>query len=390
MNFGTGRTSIHWWRSGLFLLLLLGLAVVYLLPVGSAVWATPQQSPLRQTVPTLTPTPIPSWIWVGQATGNPTDYAPSGMPDFDQKQGSWQSAVGSRGLAVGSWQSAVGSGQWTANQAWTYCGPVAVAEALWWLDSRAEPGHTPPPAVQDGHSLISAYGDWDDHDARNVLPLVEDWAVRLGTAGSVTGTEVSVLLPALQAYLSAKDLQHTYAVTRTESPSFEQILAWVRDDDAVILLLGFWEWQGDRWAYLGGHYVAVAGAEPANRYVAISDPFRDAYEAGQCVLGRIPVWHAPEHTAEVHNDAQYASQDAYRLVAAEGPGGAWALENYAHTYDEVQNFFGQNLSAEFQAYYQDYGGAPITTKLDYAIAISSTQKAKRYRAYLPIVLKGAR
>ena len=57
----------------LLVVAMVGLAFVCMLPTGSIVWATPLQSPLRQTIPTLTPTPIPSWIWVGRAGGNPAD-----------------------------------------------------------------------------------------------------------------------------------------------------------------------------------------------------------------------------------------------------------------------------------------------------------------------------
>ncbi|MCJ7469874.1 hypothetical protein MUO74_05165, partial [Candidatus Bathyarchaeota archaeon] len=56
------------------------------------------------------------WYW----KPNYDDYVPSGVPDFDQRQG--------------------GTYQWV-NQAqqWSHCGPVAVANSLWWLDSEFEP-----------------------------------------------------------------------------------------------------------------------------------------------------------------------------------------------------------------------------------------------------------
>jgi len=57
---------------------------------GNTVWATPSQSPLRQSIPTRVPTPVPGWLWLGRAPGNPTDYAPSGLADFDEHQDDWQ------------------------------------------------------------------------------------------------------------------------------------------------------------------------------------------------------------------------------------------------------------------------------------------------------------
>jgi len=356
----------RWQRTSLSALLMLGLAVLCMLPVGSIVWATPYQSPLRQTIPESTPTPIPGWIWVGRPGGDPVDYAPSGMPDFDQKQADWHDPA--------------------SPETWTHCGPVAVADVLWWFDSWSEPGSTAPPEVSDGHDWITSFGNWDDHDAQNLVPLVNDLVTRLDTNGAIAGTEASALVPALLSSLMDKGLQDTYAVTMAELPSFEQLHRWVRDRDGVVLLLGFWEWQGDRWVYLGGHYVAVAGVEPVNRYVAISDPFRDAWEAGEAVLGRSPVPHPYPHDVAVHNDVQYVSQDAYPAVAAEAPGGALALGSYVLSHADVQNFFGQNMVAAFAPYQGLYGGASITAKISHALVISS--KPTLYRLYLPVILKG--
>ncbi|MBM4432342.1 MAG: hypothetical protein FJ026_18640, partial [Chloroflexi bacterium] len=294
--------SIRRQRAWFVIVSLSALLALVAIPSGSVVWATPQQSPWRQTIPTLTPTPIPSWVWIGQAGANPLDYAPSGMPDFDQRQSEWRDPAPAG--------------------VWTHCGSVAVANVLWWLDSRSEPGSTPPPQVSDGCELVPSFGDWDDHDAQNVVPLVNDLATRLGTnqTGGARGTDVDMMLPALQTYLAEKSLQNAYKVTLTASPSFDQLLSWVQSGKGVVLLLGFWEWQGDRWVYLGAHYVAVAGIEPVNRYLALSDPFRDAWEAREAVLGRSPVSHLYPHDAEMHNDAQYVSHDAYHMLTAEGPG----------------------------------------------------------------------
>jgi len=373
MNRSSGRIPIRWQPTIFLTLSLLVLAFLYLLPAASVVWATPQQSRLRQTVPTLTPTPIPSWLWIGRAGDNAVDYAPSGMPDFDQKQADWHDGA--------------------SPQVWTHCGPVAVVDVLWWLDSWSEPGSSAPPAVHDGHALITSLGDWDDHDVQNVVPVVNDLAARLDThtSGERPGTDVSSLVPALQTYLEDIGLQDAYTVTMASSPSFGQLFTWVQKGSGVVLLLGFWEWQGDRWIYLGGHYVAVAGAEPVNRYIALSDPFRDAFEAGEAVLGRSPVTHAYPHGVDVHNDAQYVSQDAYRVVATEGPGGMWALNGYVHypnAYHQVRNFIGQNVTPDLGSYRGDYEGAAITTKVDYAIVLS--RKPDSYTLLLPIILKRVR
>ena len=356
-------------RTSFLALLMLGMVVLYILPGGSVVWATPHQSPLRQTVPTATPTPIPGWIWIGYPGTTPADYAPSGMPDFDQKQAGWQV---------------------TSPPGWSHCGPVAVADVLWWLDSQSEPGSNAPPQVSDGHPLIESFGAWDDHDSRNVLPLVSDVAARLNTNDAKAGTEVTTVVPALEAYVREQALDDTYAVAMYASPSFEQLRIWVRRGSGVVLLLGFWEEQGaDEWVYLGAHYAAVAGVEPANRYVALADPFRDAWEAGNAALGRSPVAHAYPHGPDVHNDAQYVSHDAYPVVAAQGPGGTWALADYVRASEHLENFVGQNVAQAFAVHEGDYTGpiANVRAKMDYAIVVA--QPVTYHLLYLPIIVKAA-
>jgi len=47
------------------------------------------------------------------------DYAPNGVPDFDQKQDAWT---------------------WPFTGQWTWCGPTAVANCLWWFDANVIDG----------------------------------------------------------------------------------------------------------------------------------------------------------------------------------------------------------------------------------------------------------
>jgi hypothetical protein len=99
------------------------------------------------------------------------DYAPSGMPDFDQKQ--W------------------GTYNWTdKGGAWSHCGPTAAANSLWWLDSKFEPTQPPvsPPTPSDGFPLVSSYiPGIDDHDPGNVQPFIEHLAYLMDTDGKRTG-----------------------------------------------------------------------------------------------------------------------------------------------------------------------------------------------------------
>jgi hypothetical protein len=292
------------------------------------------------------------------------------MPDFDQRQGEWHAP----GQA----------------EAWTHSGPVAAADVLWWLDSRREPGHTPPPVSSDGYPLVSSFGSWDDHAALNVVPLVNDLAQRLDTNGVRTGgqhlgTTPSELVTALQDYLVDKGQQSDYAVALLQSPTLERLLGLAARGDGVVLYLGLWEDQGGgAWVYLGGHYAALAGAEPLNRLLAVSDPLRDAFEAGETPLGRTLNHHLYPHAADVHNEAQYVSQDAYHVVSLavpEGRGAALALDDYP----SLEALIGQNSASEFEAYAGYYGGGVIHAKLEYAIALSRSNTL-----FLPIILRRAR
>ncbi len=353
--------------AALLAILLLAISGLYLFPLGSIVWATPQQNRLRQTIPTR---PAPAWAWIGDAE----DYAPSGMPDFDQKQADWHS---------------------DSSLHWTYCGPVAVANALWCLDSDSEPMPVSPPTVHDAYPLVQSYGGnaWDDHAPENVIPLVDDLAARLGTQkdGEHPGTEISAAVSALQAYLAARGLQDDHPVALIRGPSFHQLRLWAERGDGVVLLLGFWEDQGDRWVYLGGHYVALAGVEPQNRYLAISDPFRDAFEAGEITLGRSrPPGHPFPHDTDLHNDAQYVSHDAY-FAPLERPAAladVEILQGYVPAEADVSNFEGQNVPVALESHLGIWQASQIYTAIDYAILIPGARS--RYTVLLPVILKGAR
>ncbi len=359
------------------LILVLVVAALYLLVVDSVVWAVPGQSPLRQTVPTLTPTPFPEWIWISSPGGDPTDYAPGGVPDVDQKQADWSPT--------------------TAMGAWTHSAPVAALNALWWLDSRWDGGTAAPPAIADGWELLKVYGEWDDHDPRNVIPAVEHLALLMGTNArnedpDYLGTEVNDVLAGLRQYIQDQSVNPSVVVELVDRPSLDQLQGWARAGDATVLMLGFWQWQGEAWAYLGGHYVTLAGFEPYNRLVALSDPYRDAYEEGRSLLGRIPFTHSYPHDVDVHNDVRYVSHDSYHSAAVEGPGGTLALTDYVDfwaAFEEITNHMGQNVPVAFQQYLGRYSSAAVTPKVDYAIVLKRDLGPQVYQVRLPIILKGS-
>jgi len=290
------------------------------------------------------------WYW---KPGNYTDYALSGMPDFDQKQDNWVNAQGN----------------------WTYCGPVAVANSLWWFDSRNETNPVPPPTISDHYGLVTNFSAaWDDHDVRNVIPLVNNLSYLMDTDGQRTnvshnGTDVHDMECGIDKYLVDTGYYGYYYETTVKMPDFQ----WIEDEiercEDVVLLLGFWqEISPDYYKRVGGHYVTCAGVNSNYSQLGLSDPDCDNAEAGG--PGLVPVAHPYPHNSSVHNDTQYVSHDIYNVVTSPSPGGIWGLEDYASGIN-ISDFQYQNCPPEFK--YQEWPyepGLPVYTEIEYAVAVS--------------------
>jgi uncharacterized repeat protein (TIGR01451 family) len=247
------------------------------------------------------------------------DYAISGMPDFDQRQNSWFTPT-----------SAIS----------THCGPVAMANSLWWFDSKFETltGTSPLSSISDSYRLVTSYnpGGWDDHDPQNVIPLVDDLANNyFGTNQGVQGTNVINMFYGTHQYLRDHGLWDDYVVTLVEKPDFDWVADEVMRSEDVILLLGFWQEQppgSGTWTRLGGHYVNVAGVDPIGPMIAFSDPYVDAAEGGlvpgHVLSGTLILPHLGGHGSFVHNDAGNVSHDIYPVVPTNSPGGKWGPDLY--------------------------------------------------------------
>jgi len=299
------------------------------------------------------------------------NYAPSGMPDFNQTQDNWRN----------------GAGQWS------FCGPVAVANCFWWFDSKyADPTGTPGDGV-DTFPLVqnyfAPYPVWsqDDHDPANVddgtTPpgpngeLVERLAWCMDTDGMRTGilhsgTDVHEMEQCINDWLNATGLNKTFYEHTVKMPDFYYIEDEIKRCQDVILLLGFWEeYSPGEWIRIGGHYVTCAGVDSENRTIAFSDPFIDNAEAGG--LGRVPVPHTYPHGPTVHNDAQYVSHDYYAVDSGSpSPGGIeWVPDYPAATPDFIPNFQFMNVPMEFESMQGEWSGTPtIHTEIEYAVLIS--------------------
>jgi hypothetical protein len=271
------------------------------------------------------------------------DYAPSGMPDFDEHQD-----------------------QWGPGQTYTWCGPVAVANSLWWLDSEYEsmmfPNAVPPPTPSDHFNLVATYGNWDDHDIQNVDPLVRNLASLMDTDGQQThdghtGTRWQDMEKGIKQYIIQQGLAGFFEVHNSSYPKFAWIESEIERCQDIVLFLEFYRWTGSTWTKLydnpsleAGHFVTCAGVNSTSVELLISDPYWDAYESLINPKGRSPVPHPYPHVATVHNDAQFVSQDAYQASNYTGPPQyppspygvpVWELLNYLQYlgYDQTWHAF---------------------------------------------------
>jgi hypothetical protein len=289
------------------------------------------------------------------------DYCPNGMPDFDQKQGNW-------------WNPQSGNFSW--------CGPVALANCLWWFDSKFEPNPidprpfypnmlTPPP--NDNFPLVMFYGPWDDHDTNNVIPFIS----QLGPICAVDGPTPGTMLPNLEigfhTWLGIVGLPDAFTSNISFGPSYMEIRDSILSSQDVILLLGFYEilpTQDCQW--LGGHYVTCAGVCTQEPSICISDPFFDSNE------GEPPPGTA--HGSTVHNDAYFVSgphgsidHDRFNMMPVPQPcpqsPASWMLTDYPNrwTQDGIFTFAGENPVAPIPA--GVYQGGQIIVLVDAALII---------------------
>jgi hypothetical protein len=336
------------------------------------------------------------------------DYAPSGMPDIDQKQESWVN---------------IGTGQFT------FCGPAAVADCFWWMDSKFNvpagtmgDGSDQFPLVRDYLDDLTPFNGWDDHDLWNINhsttlwtgveappetpqpftpgpqapggvgswgELVERLAWQLDTdgertTGSHVGTKVQDLEDALDGWFAGEtfsaggDLSDSMCVRIYQKPTFSLVDTLVLQRGNVILLLGFWFSEANKWRRVGGHYVVVAGINPVQTTIAFSDPFFDNAEngaSGRVLSGSyIPHTPIPHSDSTLHNDPGNVSHDMYYPdLNFSNTGGIWQIPDYA-VYSDLDSlmdcFYQQNVPEEFESYTQPYStGLSVNTVVEYAILI---------------------
>jgi len=186
------------------------------------------------------------------------NYAPNGMPDFDQKQDNWKAIEPGPNGKIDSTPSGDDYYNDEENRivpgencrlettpvgddvvVWAFCGPVAAANCLWWFDSKYADPNGLPGDGKDRFDLVRDYGVGDDHLAANVPKLIEDLAKRMKT--NVKGTTyIDDMKKAIEDLLEERKLDKVLQVSKVEKPTFSYIEYEVERSQDVILLLGYY------------------------------------------------------------------------------------------------------------------------------------------------------
>jgi hypothetical protein len=222
-------------------------------------------------------------LYQGTAAAN---YAPNGLPDFDQRQDE----------------------SWKKYNHWSHCGPASAADVLWYLDSLHEnPNGFPGDHVNDWNLVpaccVPPFCAYDDHGTDNPWFLIENLADYTGTdtwwGGWLlgAGTKPSAMKQGLEDWIYDRGLSSYYNVQWIEKPHFNQIKSAVDQNYGVILFMYVVGLKGKN-----VHWVAVRGYRTSPDELKISDPAANKDGAGD------------DDTYTVHNDAAIVSHDIYEIV----------------------------------------------------------------------------
>jgi hypothetical protein len=263
---------------------------------------------LSQPSPSET-TPIDGWYYLPAYP----NYAPQGLPDFDQRQDHWKAHQG-------IWRFVGGL--------WSFCGPSSLAEIFWWFDSKHEDPNGYPgdgtssyPLVEDLQALgIPTPGpSSDDHNFNNVNDVSTPWRDGRGAKElieqlawycnsdfcrypfirGIFGTYQNYLEDGAWQWICDAGLQDQYHLEAVYHPEFSMICNHIQQNDAVIVLFLFYRPYASVFpTFRISHYCAIAGVNPEG-YIALSDPIQNIENPGP--------------SPEEHNDAGVVSHDIYAI-----------------------------------------------------------------------------
>lgn len=255
------------------------------------------------------------------------NYAPKGMPDFDQRQESWRNHLGME----------------------SFCGPTAVSNVLWYIDSKySDPKGYPGDGI-DNYPLVQDYNApsnpepgplSDDHNFNNVNDPATPWDSVNYTYGNEfiekvawyvdndgvktgdnhLGATSNGIYDGITQWIQDVGLSNSFDIIihdSTRKNSLNEIINHIKCGDFIILNLGFYTNTG---FLRGNHWVTVAGISESLNKIAISDPYVDIIN------------NTSDHTA--HNDANIVSHDIFTTnnTSPLSSKSSWWLEDYKPNY----------------------------------------------------------
>ncbi len=262
-----------------------------------------------------------AWSWVESYP----NYAPSGMPDFDQRQGQWKGIIdGGNGIAdstasgddvqvtlVGSLvdpdaPAVVAPGLDCALdsnpsgddiEVWMFSSAVSTMNCFWWFDSRYGDPDGFPGDGEDTYPLVKDYGAGDDHAAGNAPLSIE----KMANALNITSTlflDNDVWIDTIDEWFVNVSLQDKHDVNFYTVPTFDFIAGEIENGKAVILVINLIDDSSGDCVIAGSHAVTCAGVNLDETKIAICDPY----------------WDINNPSDDDHNDTQYVSIDRYNVA----------------------------------------------------------------------------
>ena len=259
-----------------------------------------------------------AWNWMPSYP----NFAPSGMPDFDQRQNQWQGIIdGGNGIAdstaVGDDVQITPEGGIVDPDApaiiapgpncvlestpagddrtvWMFSYAVSTANCFWWFDSKYGDPDGIPGDGEDTFPLVTDYGAGDDHTADNAPLFIETMANALNITSTFYLND-DVWKDTIDDWFVDAGLENMLELNFYTVPTFDFIAGEIEQDKAVILVVNFVNDTGEDCEMVGSHAVTCAGVNLEELEIAICDPY----------------WDIDNPSGDDHNDAQYVSHDIY-------------------------------------------------------------------------------
>jgi len=289
-----------------------------------------------------------AWYWVESYT----NYAPSGMPDFDQTQGNWMGIIdGGNGIAdstaAGDDVQITIEGGFVNPDApaviapgpdcllnstpggdditiWMFSSAVSTMNCFWWFDSRyGDPSGTPGDG-EDTYPLVSDYGAGDDHIATNAPLSIKRMANWLDITSTIY-LDNDVWVDSIEEWFVNVSLEDKLDVNLYNYPTFDFIAGEIEIGKAAILVINFINDSSGDCEIVGNRAITCSGINLADSKIAISDPY----------------WNKNTPDDNNHNDTQYVSHDRYSVSigspCSNMPEVEWWLPGYMtdHNYTVV-------------------------------------------------------